>query len=139
MITYIDTIENNGLTYEDYVQYCEDNDIQPIYDGDSYEYHQWARETAMMDWDDFLDELKYNKRTHIPVKVDGTLGLWNCHPSVSKTFRTLRDAILTCVNDCLDVKVSYDRGVLYVTGYHHDGRNTFSIRKANGKFIPRLF
>ena len=135
MITLIDTIENNGLTYEDYIEFCEDNDMTP-YCEDSSEFYEWARETAMYDWDDFLDGLKYNRKSHIPCKVDGTLGLWNCHPSVGETFRTLRDAILACAGDCADIKVCYDKGLIRVTGYHHDGTNTFSIRQADGKFIP---
>ena len=65
--------------------------------------------------------------------VTGTLGLWDGPRHVWGIFKTLNAAIQTMYGECdaITITESY-RGKCEVQAYHHDGVNTFELRRLNG-------
>ena len=136
MITYIDTLSDNGLTYEDYKEFCEVNGIEPRGNGGSH-YLNWLAEENTTIFDDFLENMKYSKFAG-HVSVCGRVGRWNGTFSIEpKNFDTFEDAIMACVQDCGEVSITLDKGVLTVKSYHHDGVNVFTIHREHGYFWPK--
>lgn len=135
MITYLDTYNHDGLTYEDYKEFCEDNDITPEAE-DSQDFYDWLAQETEFSVEDFRDNLKYAKFG--PVSVSGRLGLWCGSPSIETTkFDNILDAFNACVSDAWDVIVTLDKGILTVQALHHDGRNVFTIHREHGYFWPK--
>lgn len=136
MITYIDTYNHNGRTYDDYKEWCSDNEIEPAGE-ESNEFYAWLGRENDFDWEDFEANLQYSK-VNGPVTVRGSLGLWWGRPTIEpKKFYTLWDAILACIDDAWDVIITLDKGVLKVQALHHDGRNVFTIHREHGYFWPK--
>ena len=135
MITYIDTYNHNGRTYDDYKEWCEDNEIEAQAE-DSQEFYGWLSEEDNFDLEDFRDNLKYANLG--PVSVSGRLGLWYGTRTIQTTkFDSLSDAINACFGDAWDVIVTLDKGILKVEALHHDGRNVFTIHREHGYFWPK--
>jgi hypothetical protein len=149
-ITLIDTYNNEGLTYADYVEECEMNEITPA-DEKSQEYYYWLSETVQSYTEDFFTNLRYMHDNETPVIVSGTLGLWDgvrqIYPVVFESTDyeqrsngkwayknpALLNAIEKCISGMDDFKVELVEGEIIVHGYHHDGTNTFIINKISKK------
>ena len=135
-MTILDTYNYNGLTYEDYLEFCEINEIEPD-DENSNAFYEWLaeeRENAFGDLEMNLSFSKFNG----PVTVCGSLGLWWGRPTIEpKKFDTLWDAIVACAQDVDDIIVTLEKGILKVQGLHHDGRNVFTIHREHGYFWPK--
>lgn len=116
-------------SYEDYVDYCEFNEVQPQGE-DSNDYLDFVSDSQQTDWDIFLLNLKYaNINTEYYWIISGSLGLWYGTRDIELVrCDTLEDAIRKCAGYCDDVIVEKEGNVVYVTGLHHDGRNHFEIR-----------
>lgn len=137
MIKYLDTYNKNGYTYEDYLDYCNDNELEPK-DDESNDYYDWLSEQVDLDWEDFFDNIEYVDLCQRPVTVCGKLGLWWGSPTIEPTkFDDLKSAILACAEGSWDLEVTLDKGILSVVGYHHDGRNYFTIHREHGYFWPK--
>ena len=133
MITYIDTYNYNGRTYEDYLDWCEINEIDPAGE-ESREYYNWLGLENNTDWEDFQDNLQYSK-VNGPVSVCGSLGLWWGSPTIEpKKFNSIWDAIVACTQNADDIIITLEKGILKVQALHHDGRNVFTIHREHGYF-----
>ena len=141
------------LPYEDYVESCEMNDIDPA-DEDSQDYWDWVSEKRNDYYDDMMGNLSWTK-IDSPVMITGSLGLWDgkheIFPIVVKSdgygrkFYTsdyigyevpsLKAAVEKCCGgrDTLDVAVKFEEDRIVVYAYHHDGCNVFSIRLLSEK------
>lgn len=115
--------------YEDYVEWCEDNDIEPTGE-DSHDYWDFVNDMLRLEWDDFKANMKYSKYNEIPCVITGHLGLWNGNPDIETVeCDTLLDAVEKCSKGVDDIIVKMnEEGVVIVEGLHHDGRNYFEIR-----------
>lgn len=149
VFTLIDTRENMGLEYKDYVENCEANERTPEPE-DSSDYWEWVGDTKNIYVEDFFENLKY-MRDDTPVIITGTLGLWNgtreIYPVLMESSdyeqgangkwmfkqKALSKAIKKCINGMDDFKVEYAEGEIVVHGYHHDGTNVFTIHKLSKK------
>lgn len=145
LFTLIDTTDNCGLKYEDYVEGCEINEVTPATEN-SDDYWEWISETVNMYIDDFFTNVNCMKNDS-PVIITGSLGLWNGRKEIypmliessdptpdsnGKVYfaeKALCKAIKKCVTGMDDFKVEYSEGVIVVHGYHHDGTNIFEIHK----------
>jgi hypothetical protein len=163
-VTLIDTYNNEGLTYEDYVNDCKECDIEPESEA-SIAFSEWLGEMTSNHTEDFFDNMEWTKVDY-PVMITGELGLWNGRPSIvpvkmeSTDFVTyytnwkgeriaydrghfkkpsLLRAIQKCIsgNSILDFKVRFNDGVIEVDAMHHDGTNRFYIRKLSVKGLMR--
>lgn len=136
MITYIDTMNKNGWDYNAYLEDCKEHGKTPKGE-DSNDYYNFVSDMMEMDWSDFMLNLEYSK-VNGPVTVHGELGLWWGSPTIEPTkFDDLKSAIVACVAGSTDVKITLDKGILEVVGYHHDGRNYFTIHREDGHFWPK--
>lgn len=85
-----------------------------------------------MDWTiwncDCHDDVACNIDRGTPVTVNGSLGLWNGRREVKAKEDDLWTAIEKCISGCDDFTI-YQTGkhTLEVTGYHHDGTNSFKL------------
>lgn len=144
-ITYLDTYGEGGYSYEDFVEYCKDQnwDMQEdeleIPAEYSASYWEWVRAQIEDDVECFFENLKYTKGiVNEPCVITGTLGLWWGRPKVLPTkCDNLIEAVKMCWGDCDDVRVTGLDGVVYVDAMHHDGTNCFEIRPKSGKKYPK--
>ena len=135
-MTILDTYNYNGLTYEDYLEFCEINEIEPEGE-DSRDFYEWLGHENDIAWEDLEANLSYSKVSG-PVSVCGHLGLWWGNPTIQpEKFDNLWDAIMACARDAWDVIITLDKGVLKVQALHHDGRNVFTIHREHGYFWPK--
>lgn len=147
IFTLIDT--SSVLDYNDYVQFCADNEITPGKDG-SDDYWNWVADQRNIEVDDFMLNLQYARINEEPVVITGSLGTWRgrveIYPMIVESseyeecngkFRYKNPAILKAVQKCIngmdDFKVEYANGELVIHGYHHDGTNIFTINKLTPK------
>ena len=136
-IIYLDTRNNNGYAYEDYVAYCRDNNLR-ISEEDSEDFYDWQARMCDYDVEDFWDNLKNTDFGEC--EVSGSLGLWWGNPNIEpERFDNLYDAVRECVgNSTLDLCVYLENGILYVDAIHHDGTNSFVIKPMiKGKRFPK--
>ena len=137
MITYINTINHNGYTYQDYIEDCEESGREPGKEA-SAEYYRWLGRMVDLDIEDFLANTRHSKVCRGPVTVRGHLGLWWGRPKIEpEKFDDFESAIRACWGDCDDTSITLDKGILTVVGYHHDGRNVFTIHREHGYFWPK--
>lgn len=135
-ITWLDTYCEGGYSYEDFVEYCKDQnwDMQEdeleIPAEYSASYWEWVREQIEDDVECFFENLKYTKGiVNEPCVISGTLGLWWGGPAIEEVMcDSLAEAVKKCWSGCDDVQVTSKDGVVYVVAMHHDGRNCFEIR-----------
>ena len=69
-------------------------------------------------------------------EIQGVLGLWNGkHKIIPERIKTLTRAIQRCFgDDTLEFAIGEDAyGNLWVSTYHHDGQNLFTIKKVTDK------
>lgn len=143
-IQLISTYYSDYPTYKDYIEYFRDmqsygekEDEEPA-EEDSQEFMDWQNEEVDLWVDDFFANLKYSDYEGEPVKVTGTLGLWDgSHEIEPKRFGDITKAIKACIGSCDYFKVETCNGRVLVTASHHDGTNCFSIHRANGRFFKK--
>ena len=134
MVTYIDTYNSNGWSYQDYIAECSENAVTPGTE-DSPEFYEWMQQRVAWDWEDFEMNIKNSRVCSGPVTVTGSLGLWWGRPEIEpRRFDSLLAAIYACLENCFEYSIKLEKGVLEVAGTHHDGTNHFSIRRASGRF-----
>lgn len=86
------------------------------------------------EWEDVSEEAKQDKGYYIIV---GTLGLWNGNFKGSCLIRgNLLDAIRKCLEDYNRIYM-YNKK-LYIEATHHDGTNSFIIKKLTEKGVEYL-
>ena len=136
-VLYLDTYNTDEqYTYNDYVEECEDNGVEPAEEG-SHDHFEWLQRQRQYDIEDFWDNLKGCDFGEC--EVNGTLGLWWGNPDI-ETMRiaTLYDAVAACANNAWDLIVYLEKGILYVDAMHHDGTNSFMIKPMiKGKRFPK--
>lgn len=133
-VTYLDTYCEGGYNYEDYKQWCADNDLEPDAEGSDH-YWDWINMCLCFDVECFFDNLHYTTgAVQQPCVISGHLGLWWGEPQIENEMEAnLGDAIYRCINGADAVEVYLYRGVVHVIGMHHDGRNYFEIRPLTDK------
>jgi hypothetical protein len=137
-IEFIDT--RYLYDYKYYLEWCEDNDVEPAPD-DSDEFYNWCYREQEFDVECFFDNLNYSSKNPV-VCLTGDLGLWYGRRDIvpmmfesekinGKPTSAITKAVKSCINGCDYFMVALENGVLEVNGYHHDGCNTFYIRGLN--------
>lgn len=118
--------------YDDFVDWCNENGYNPdLYDEYSEFFHQWVQDSLEMEWEDFLNEIKYGN-DNTECVVTGFVGRWNGKFEIApKRISTLIDAIHKCVEDCDYIVITEEDGVLHIISTHHDASNDFYIHKLN--------
>lgn len=164
VVGLIDTY-NHGFTYNDYVDFCECNEIEAD-DENSNDYYEWLSEEISRQIEDFFDNLSYGSVDY-PLLITGTLGLWDGKKTIypvkmeSSDWATkykkhdgtycdytrphflnpsIKNAIKKCINgnSIEDFGVRFDNGIIEVDAMHHDGTNTFYIRKLSKRGLKKV-
>ena len=128
--TWVDTLNYDGLTYQDYKEYCEEEGIEAGAE-DSTEFYGWLNKETEINREDFFANLKYSKNVNeYPCYIIGHLGLWWGNPEIKGVIcDTLTEAIHKCMDGAQDIEIISDNdGEVTVKGHHHDGTNVFYIR-----------
>ena len=126
-------VSTNGFDYEDYIDFCEENGIEP---GDDSDFFDYCAEETQANYEADMDNIKTCEQYNVPVVVTGQLGLWFGRPSIRpERYDSVADAIIDCMNrsDCYDVHAEFNDGVILLDCYHHDGCNCFTIRALSEK------
>ena len=132
---YFDNLnpESMGFNTNEYKLFCEENNIEPTEEGEC----DWLEDILEEAWDDVIDDIKaYDKENWGETYyVKGRFNLWNGGYGISGVFNTLKNALNACIDssDYVKVESSEGDGCIYVTGYHHDGNNCFTIYRLNDK------
>lgn len=128
----IDTFCDGGYSYEDYVESCEMNDIEPEEEG-SNAYWEWIGEQLDEDWSCLLDNTKYGSNNG-KCMVYGKVGRWNGTFSVEpKIFGTLVEAFKFLMQGYDAVQAWETNNEIEFHGLHHDGTDIFYIRPMNNR------
>ena len=143
---------SEDFPYEDYVEFCEMNDIEPAGEN-SQDYWDWVSQTRSDYYDDLMSNLSWTK-IDSPVMITGSLGLWDgkhdIFPVVVKSdgygkkfsdgytgydTPSMKSAIQKCCDgrDTLNVEVKFEDGKIVVYAHHHDGCNVFEIHVLSEK------
>ena len=118
--------------YEEFKDYCEDNDIDHTqYDDNSEYFMNWVYDTLNMYWEDFIYGINHDRDNNVDCVVVADLGLWYGRRDAVKHFPTLEKAIYACVRDCDYITITLVDGVIKIRASHHDGTNYFEIHKLN--------
>ena len=134
------TSRYEDYSYEDYCAFCDANDVAPCKEG-SDDFYSWLADEIEMNWDDFQCELSHFAPYDAEVVVEGTLGLWYGKRTIEPTeFDCVLKAVQKCINSADDVVIRYEKGIITVDAYHHDGHNSFTIRpRDKRRKLPYLF
>ena len=132
------TTSTDGFEYEDYLAYCEDNDITPG-EEDSEDFYDWCREETDCNFEADMANIKYCEAYNIPVLVTGSLGLWNGRHEINAVvFPCVYDAIQHMLGgSIMDIEAKFVDGRIEVDAYHHDGCNSFIINALSAKGIKK--
>lgn len=126
--------------YEEYLEFCECNDIEPAADN-SREFWDWESEERSRYFDDDMDNLKDSDEGNVPCVITGSAGLWYGRREIMPIrCESLYDAIELILkkSDVDDVKVTNVNGIIHFYGYHHDGTNHYCIQKLTNRGINEL-
>lgn len=133
IVYYNDIDINYNDLYEEYKEHCELNDTAPAGEN-SNEFYNWMYDEFSDRWDCFKANLECSPINDNKCVVLGSLGLWTGrHDIEPQKFDSLLDAIGACVSGCDYIKVSQYCSEIWVTGLHHDGRNSFIIKILNDR------
>ena len=126
--SYVLFDSREGRTYEDYLDFCKANDIEPQGE-DSEDYHEIVEEMKSWDYNDLLSNIKHCAYNRQKWAVEGTLGLWNGRKDiVPVVFDNLLEAISACVHNCDYIKITKYYSTIEVEAIHHDGTNRFTLK-----------
>lgn len=121
--------------YNDYLQYCDDMDIEPVEEG-SHEWYEFNSEQNQRDWDDFRDNLTCSGTNNQPCMITGSSGLWDGrHEIIPVLCDTIMDAIDKCLggNYAYEVEIILTDGHIEIHKHHHDGTNCYEIHLLSEK------
>ena len=126
--TIFDTRTVYDYSYEEYKERCEENDME-VHEEDTQGYYDDLNTFFSWDREDFFDSLEHSTLNNKgSVMITGDLGLWNGRHEISPVLcNTLRDAIWKCIDNMDDFSIEYYHGQINVSGFHHDGCNTFEL------------
>ena len=133
------TNSTDGFDYDEYVDFCEVNGIEPQGE-DSDAFYEWCEEESQVNFECDMENIKDCKQYNVPVVVTGSLGLWDGrHEIVPTRMDSVYDAIQKCIsNDICYVDVEYNDGEIKVSAAHHDGTNHFTINALSKKGIEKV-
>ena len=133
--------------YESYLEYCEANDFTAGSE-DSMEYWEYVSDMQKQDIEDALIFFDDNTDENARVMITGELGLWNGRKTIvpvviesEKIYNSrvgysvyssaLTRAVEKCMSNMDNVDCLFDdeTGCVVVEAHHHDGCNTFYIKK----------
>ncbi len=124
--------DTDQYTYEDYKDWCDECDVDCIYEEGSTEFYDWVHEQINQDIECDHENIKYSQYANRDYMITGTLGLWHGHPNIKPVYiHGLNEAIEKCVSGRdiwdYDVFINDDEDYITVHAKHHDGTNVFEI------------
>ena len=134
------TTSTDGFEYQDYVEFCEDNYIEP--EGkNSDAFWEWCREEADNNFECDFENINSCEEYNIPVVLTGTLGLWWGRPDIKPmVFDSVYDALMHIRNTSIDeMEARFVDGHIEVDASHHDGCNVFTIRALSAKGQRKMY
>ena len=128
------TSDTDGFDYEEYLDFCEANGIEPRGEN-SDDFYDWCREESSINFDDDLDNIENCKEYNVPVLITGHLGLWWGKPDIDPVrVESVIDAVHRCLRSAdYGATIEWEDGEIHVYSYHHDGCNYFTIRALSKK------
>lgn len=97
------------------------------------EAYQWANEELDRYADDIMAEIRTADKKHSSMWVIAAkIGRWNGTFDGGRVFKTLEDAVRAAWDEMDDFEICEDeRGETIMIGHHHDGSNTYHLRRVN--------
>lgn len=88
-------------------------------------------EEQRREWDDFISDMDYvlSKDAYL---LTGTCGRWN-GPAEGGKFIRNTDDLIKCIQHLDYIKVIDENGHLKIYGYHHDGSDSYELKKLTKK------
>lgn len=132
---------NDDCWYADFIDYCEANgfkivgkgsDMKGLYMGGKVTFIDWVERNISDETQEFWEDLRRVKNgSYIDYYVvTGSLGLWyGTRGGICETFDNLYDALCKCATDAYDIEAYCDGEKIEWKTMHHDGTNTFEIRR----------
>jgi len=119
--------------YSQYAENCRMNGTEPG-GTDSQAFTDYAVRDCRTDTEDTLDNLRNSPAAGGVWCITGSVGRWDGRHEIMPYFADgLAGAITVCSQSCEDLTAEYDTTAVYVTASHHDGRNSFTLRRLSPK------
>lgn len=124
--------DTDQYTYEDYKEWCDDCDVDCIYEEGSTEFYDWVHEQIDEDIQCDKMNMQYSEYAERNFIITGALGLWDGKHGIKPVFKHgLCEAIDKCISGSdiwdYDVFLNDDEDYITVHAKHHDGTNVFEI------------
>lgn len=124
--------DTDQYSYKDYSEWCDECDVDCIYEEGSTEFYDWVHEQINQNIECDRENIKYSQYANRDYMITGTFELWNGHPTIRPIYiHGLNEAIEKCVNGRdiwdYDVFINDDEDFITVHAKHHDGTNVFEI------------
>ena len=90
-----------------------------------------AEDISRMNWEGFYEDLKYifNKDCYL---ITGICGRWNGPAEGGKFIHSVSE-LMDCIKHLDYIKFYDENGHFKITGYHHDGRDFYEVKKLTKK------
>lgn len=104
---------------------------RPVSEISDDEAYQWAYEEVNRYADDLMVEVRTADKNHPSMWViSAKLGLWNGTFDGGRVFQSLEDAVRAAWDKMDDFEICEDEhGETFMIGHHHDGSNTYHLRR----------
>ena len=137
------TTSTDGLTYEEYVDWCKDNGITPA-ENESQAFYDRQYGQMRDNYDSDMDNITSCSKYDVDVQITGDLDLWDGKHTIEPVgCSTVAEAIRKCIKNSDDCDVWFNDGAIEVEAKHHDGTNHFTIRAITShgkeKRLPYLY
>lgn len=121
------TQKEEQLIREYYLDFCNDNEIEPQSEN-SDEYENYVANELTADYECFMEDIKMCNFSHCACIIEGKVGAWNGKHSILPVFcETLVEAIQKCMDNMDDVTITKNSSRIEVESHHRDGTNYFTI------------
>lgn len=131
-LVLIDTYEEWKALYDDKDEYRECAELEEDEEIDEQSFCEWISGAFECHWEDFMHMVGKHEGKYA---IFGSVGRWNGEKEIVPVVTDgLKNAICKCVDNVDEVRVALNQdGWLEVTGWHHDGTNSFTVKKVAEK------
>lgn len=136
--------DTDQYSFKDYKEWCEECDVNCIFEENSTEFYDWVHEQIDQSIDDDRANIKYSQYYDRHYLITGSLGLWYGHPNIVPVIcENLLEAIDKCISGSdtwdYDVFINDDEDYITVHAKHHDGTNVFHIHLLTREGVDAYF
>lgn len=107
---------------------------------DSEEYLRWCGTEAQFNWEADIENIRATTQYRVPCVIEGSVGRWDGRRGIAPE---RKDSVIEAIERITragydDVDITFDDGKIEVSGHHHDGTDSFTIRALSEKGLKKV-